>query len=141
MLRPMLAALAVAALGGIAPAGMAVADARVPFSLEVEDAAAKVGEPTAVRATIVPPEGAKVTSAYRHRIIELSAYEDRGVAFEDRVVIGTVKDDGSLVFEIAVTPTEPGPHPINGVMRVQFVNGNKSESKSIPLMATVTGTE
>jgi hypothetical protein len=26
-------------------------------------------------------------------------------------------------------------------MRVSFINGNKSESKTIPLIATVTGTE
>ena len=137
MLRLILAALGVAALVGSAPS---FADSRVPFALEVEDAAAKVGEPTAVRATVVPPEGTKLTSAYRHRVIDLSAFEDRGVEFDDEVVIGTVEDDGRLVFEIGVTPTEPGAHPINGVMRVSFINGNKSEAKTIPLMATVTGT-
>ena len=57
------------------------------------------------------------------------------------VVIGTVGPDGKLVFEVGVTPTEPGAHPINGLMRVSFIDGNKSESKSIPLIATVTGTE
>ena len=113
----------------------------MPFTLEVENATAKVGEPTAVRATITPPEGMKLSSAYRHRLIDLSVYEDRGVEFDDEVVIGTVQDDGSLVFEVGVTPTEPGEHPINGLMRVQFINGNKSESKSIPLIATVIGTE
>jgi hypothetical protein len=138
MLRSISAALGLAALVGIAPS---FADSRVPFALEIENAAAKVGEATAVRATVAPPEGMKLSSAYRHRLIELSAYEDRGVEFEDEVVIGTVQDDGSIVFEVGLTPTEPGEHPINGVMRVQFINGNKSESKSIPLIATVTGTE
>lgn len=132
--------LGVAALIGIAAAGSSFADSRVPFALEVENATAKVGQPTAVRAIIVPPEGIKLTSVYRHRVIDLSAFEDRGVEFDDEVVIGTVEDDGRLVFEIGVTPTEPGAHPINGVMRVSFINGNKSESKTIPLMATVTGT-
>jgi hypothetical protein len=141
MLRPSLAALGIAALVGIAPDGSSIADSRVPFALEVENATAKVGEPATVRATIVPPEGTKLTSAYRHRVIDLSAFEDRGVEFDDEVVIGTVEDDGRLVFEIAVTPTRSGAHPINGVMRVSFINGNKSESKTIPLMATVTGTE
>ena len=141
MLRSTLAALGVAALIGIVPNGPSLADARVPFALEIENATAKVGQPTAVRATIVPPEGMKLTSVYRHRIIDLSALEDRGVDFDDEVVIGTVEDDGRLVFEIGVTPTEPGAHPINGVMRVSFINGNKSESKTIPLIATVTGTE
>jgi hypothetical protein len=83
----------------------------------------------------------KLATVYRHRLIELSAYENRGVEFADEVVIGTVQSDGSVVFEVDVTPTEPGAHPINGVMRVSFINGNKSESKSIPLIATVTGTE
>jgi hypothetical protein len=137
MLRSM---LAVAALIGLAAAGSSLADSRVPFALEVENATAKVGEPTAVRAIIVPPEGTKLTSVYRHRVIDLSAFEDRGVKFDDEVVIGTVEDDGRLVFEIGVIPTEPGAHPINGLMRVSFINGNKSESKTIPLMATVTGT-
>ena len=141
MLRPSLAALGLAALVGIAPGGPSFADSRVPFALEVENATARVGQPTAVRATIIPPEGMRLTSVYRHRLIDLSAFEDRGVQFADEVVIGTVQDDGRLVFEVGVTPTEPGAHPINGVMRVSFINGNKSESKSIPLIATVTGTE
>ena len=141
MLRPTLAALGLAALIGIAPGGPSLADSRVPFALEVENATAKVGEPTAVRATIVPPEGMKLSSVYRHRLIDLSAFEDRGVEFDDEVVIGTVGPDGKLVFEVGVTPTEPGAHPINGLLRVSFINGNKSESKSIPLIATVTGTE
>ena len=118
-----------------------IADSRVPFTLEVENATAKVGEPTAVRARVTPPEGMKLSSVYRHRLIDLSAYEDRGVEFDDEVVIGTVQDDGSLVFEVGLTPTEPGEHPINGLMRVNFINGSKSESKSIPLIATVIGTE
>ena len=141
MLHPPLVALGLAALVGIASAGPGVADSRVPFTLEVESATAKVGEATAVRATLAPPDGMKLSSVYRHRLIELSAYEDRGVEFDQRVVIGTVQDDGSLVFEVDLTPTAPGEHPINGLMRVSFINGNKSESKSIPLIATVTGTE
>jgi hypothetical protein len=136
----MLAGLGLAALIGIA-GGPGLADSRVPFTLEIENATAKVGEPTAVRAIIIPPEGIKLTSAYRHRLIDLSAFENHGVAFDDEVVIGKVEDDGRLVFEIGVTPIEPGAHPINGLMRVSFINGNKSESKSIPLIATVTGTE
>jgi hypothetical protein len=141
MLRPSLPALGLAALVGIAAGGPSVADERVPFTLEVESATAKVGQATAVRARVAPPAGMKLSSVYRHRLIELSAYEDRGVDFADEVVIGTVLTDGSLIFEVGLTPTAPGAHPINGLMRVSFINGNKSESKSIPLIATVTGTE
>ena len=141
MLRPILAAFGLAALIGIAPGQPSIADLRVPFALEIENATAKVGEPAVVRATVIPPDGMKLTSVYRHRIIDLTVLDDRGVKFDDEVVIGKVEDDGRLVFEVGVTPTEPGPHAINGVMRVSFVNGNKSESKSIPLIARVTGTE
>jgi hypothetical protein len=141
MLRPSLTALGLAALVGIASGGPADADSRVPYTLEVENATAKVGEPTAVRATVIPPAGMKLATVYRHRLIELSAYENRGVEFANELVIGTMQDDGSVVFEVEVTPTEPGPLPINGLMRVSFINGSGSESKSIPLIATVTGTE
>jgi hypothetical protein len=140
MLRQSSAALGLAALLGSALSAQALADTRVPYTLEIENATAKVGEPTAVRATITLPEGVKLTSVYRHRLIDLSVLEDHGVEFDDEVVIGTV-EDGKLVFDVGVTPTEPGPHPINGLMRVSFITGNKPESKSIPLIATVTGTE
>jgi hypothetical protein len=134
-------ALGLAALVGAGASAAGFADSRVPYALEVENATARVGEPAAVRATITPPEGVKLTSVYRHRLIDLSVLDDHGVEFEDEVVIGTVQDDGRLVFVVNLTPTEPGAHPINGLMRVSFINGNKSESKSIPLIATVTGTE
>jgi hypothetical protein len=128
-------------LGAALGTGVSLADERIPFTLEVEDASAKVGEKTAVEATITPPQGVRLTTVYRHRVIDLSAFDDEGVEFEDQVVIGSLKDDGSLVFDIGVTPTEPGTHPINGLIRVSFVDGNKTESKSVPLMATVTGTQ
>ena len=127
MLRPTLAALGIAALIGMAPNGASIADSRVPFALEVENAAAKVGEPTAVRATIRSARGHEAherLSPPRHRSLGIRGSWRR---VRDEVVIGTVEDGGSLVFEIGVTPTEPGAHPINGVMRVSFINGNKSE--------------
>jgi hypothetical protein len=62
-----------AALVGIARGGLSSADSRVPFALEVENATARVGQPTAVRAAIIPPKGMKRTSVYRHRLIDLSA--------------------------------------------------------------------
>ena len=141
MLRPILAGLGLAALIVISPGHPSLADSRVPYTVEIENATAKVGEPTVVRAIVIPPDGIKLTSVYRHRLIDLTVFEDHGVKFDDEVVIGKVEDDGRLVFEVGVTPTEPGPHAINGVMRVSFINGNKSESKSIPLIARVTGTE
>lgn len=131
-----------AAVAGLLLAGSALADERVPYTLDVQDAEAKVGEPTQITAVLTAPEGMRFTSAYRHRVIELSAEEgDDGVEIGKPVVVGEVQDDGSLVFEVPVVPTEPGPHPINGVIRASFLQEGRTESKSIPLMAKVTGTE
>lgn len=129
-------------IAGLTLTGAALADERVPYTLDVEDAAARVGEPARVMATLTAPEGMRFTSVYRHRVVELSAQEgDDGVEIGRPVVVGEVRDDGRLVFEVPVTPTAPGPHPINGVIRASFLMDGRTESKSIPLMATVTGTE
>lgn len=134
-------AVGLAALIGMLPAtGPVLADERVPYTIKVENAAAKVGEKAAVVATITPLEGFNITKSYRPRVIDLSAYQDRGVAFDDEVVFGRI-ENGSVVFEVGVTPTEPGEHPINGLIRVSFYTEGRSESKSVPLMATVMGTE
>lgn len=138
MVRTLGMSAAVAVLLGTAPG---LADERVPFTLDVEDATGKVGEPTAVRAVITPPEGIRLTSVYRHRIIDLSTEKGGGVEFDRPVVVGSLQDDGSLLFVVEVTPTEPGEHPINGLMRVSFLNDSKTESKSIPLVAKVVATE
>lgn len=130
----------VALIGMLLGAPPALADERVPYTITVENAAAKVGEDAAVVATITPPEGFSITKSYRARVIDLSAYQDRGVAFENEVVFGSI-ENGSVVFKVGVTPTEPGEHPINGLIRVSFYAEGRSESKSVPLMATVMGTE
>ena len=46
MLRPILAGLGLAALIVIAPGHPSLADSRVPYTVEIENATAKVGEPT-----------------------------------------------------------------------------------------------
>lgn len=134
------AVVLVALIGILLGTGPTLADERVPYTITVENAAAKVGEKAAVVATITPPEGFNVTKSYRARVIDLSAYQDRGVAFDDEVVFGRI-ENGSVVFKVGVTPTEPGEHPINGLIRVSFYTKGRSESKSVPLMATVMGTE
>jgi hypothetical protein len=132
---------AVAAAAWVALASDAgIADQREhPLRVVVENAAAKVGEPTAVVAKISVDEGWQIAPSYRNRIIDLSSFDD-GVEFEDEVVQGTL-EEGRLVFGVAVTPTKPGAHPINGVFRVGYHNGQTMEMISIPLIATVTGTE
>jgi hypothetical protein len=140
MPRALRRALVMSALAAVAASGGAlVADDRVPYTITVENASAKIGEPTAVKAVLTAPDGFQFTTVYRHRVIDLSAFDD-GVAFERKVVLGQVKD-GALTFEVPVTPTKAGEHPINGLIRVSFNYGSTIESKSVPLMATVTGTE
>lgn len=133
-----LATAALALAGLVAGGGSGRADERVPYIVEVQNASAKVGEQTAVVATVKPPEGFKITKSYRSRVIDLSALDDKGVKFEDGMVLGKL-ENGSAVFEVPVTPTEAGEHAINGVIRISFHTRGKSESKSVPLMATVTG--
>lgn len=110
-----------------------------PLDLRVQSATAKVGVPTEVVATITVHDGYQAMSSYRNRIIELSSF-DEGVDFEEPVVAGSL-ENGTLVFNVGVTPTKPGEHPINGVFRVGYHNGEQAKMVSIPLMATVTGTE
>ena len=56
-------------------------------------------------------------------------------------MIGTVKNN-KLEFVVGLTPTKPGPHPINGVFRVGYFNNDgRMDMVSLPLIATVTGTE
>lgn len=132
-------ALGFAALTGVALAG-AAAETGHPFDLTVENASAKVGEPTAVVATVTVHDGYKVLTAYRNRIIDLSSLDDT-VEFEKPVVAGTAEGEVAIVFSVGVTPTAPGEHPINGVFRVGYHDGHATKMVSVPLIATVTGTE
>ena len=135
--RLVLATLAVAAAGLAGASGAGAQAFEDPVVITVENATARVGETTAVRATLTPREGFGLTDVYRHRIIKLST--DGGVAFEDEVVAGKV-DDGKVVFSVAVRPTYPGTHVINGVFRYSVFQEGHLEMKSAPLIATVTGT-
>jgi hypothetical protein len=139
MRRVLAIATATLALSGMVAGGApGRADERVPYTVEVQNASAKVGEQTMVIATVKPPEGFKITKSYRSRVIDLSALDDKGVEFEDGPVLGRL-ENGGAVFEVPVTPTEAGEHPINGVIRISFYTHGRSESKSVPLMAIVTG--
>ena len=115
------------------------ADKDNAYTVSVEDAAAKVGEPTAVMVKVTTVEGFKFSKSYRNRIIELSALED-AVSFDKRVVRGSL-ENGSLLFKVGVTPVKAGSHPINGVFRIGFHNGEQLSMVSVPLTATVTGEE
>jgi hypothetical protein len=137
--NPLAAALIVAA--GLAAGGALAADKDHGWSLNVENATAKVGEPTAIHATLETVDGNKVSRGYRNRLIELSAFDD-AVEFDKPVVVGTVAEDNtSVAFDVGVTPTKPGKHVINGVFRFGFHNAGRINMISIPLIATVEGTE
>jgi hypothetical protein len=110
------------------------------YIVEVGDVIATVGAHAVMRATLRLRDGYRILQAYNNRIIELSSLDD-GVAFDGKVVRGTV-EDGALVFAVGVRPTKPGRHPINGVFRVGYIHGEGEMSMvSLKLIANVTGAE
>jgi hypothetical protein len=142
MRRSFYLGLAGAALIGLASTGSLSADAGFarPYTINLENVSGKVGEKTALVARLTLPDGYKVLDTYRNRVIELSSYDD-GVTFERPVVIGAVKNN-VLEFVVGVTPTKPGAHAINGVFRVGYYDdGGRMDMVSLPLIATVTGTQ
>jgi hypothetical protein len=130
------AALGLALLAG----GTALAaDDPQPLSLQVGDVSAKVGERTTVMARVTAADGIRFLKAYNNRIIMLSSFDD-GVAFGSKTVPGTL-EEGGLVFAVDVTPTKAGEHPINGVFRIGYAEGEETmKMVSVPLIAKVTGT-
>jgi hypothetical protein len=102
------------------------ADESPAYVVEVTDVSAKVGY--------------RVLQGYNNRVIELSSFDD-GVAFERRVVRGTIQE-GGLDFAIGVRATKPGRHPINGYFRVGYIHGpDELAMVSLRLIANVNGTE
>ncbi len=142
MRRGFFLALGCAALLGLASTGGLSADSGFarPIVVDLENVSGKVGEKTALVAKLTLRDGYKVLDSYRNRVIELSSSDD-GVSFERKVVIGEIKD-GNLEFVVGLTPTKPGPHPINGLFRVGYHDdAGRMDMVSLPLIATVTGTE
>jgi hypothetical protein len=131
------AALVLATLGLAGQPGAAADPA--PYTLEVQDASAKVGEPGVLKATLRFNEGYRLLAHYNNRLSRLSSF-DEGVSFDQEVVKPST-DGEALVFNVAVTPTKPGSHPINGVFRIGYVEGGDTmRMVSVPLMAKVVGT-
>ena len=96
--------------------------------------------PTVLHATLRVRDGYRVLQGYNNRVIELSSFDD-GVAFERRVVGGTIQE-GGLDFAIGVRATKPGRHPINGYFRVGYIHGTEEFAMiSLRLIANVNGTE
>jgi hypothetical protein len=142
MRRGICLALAGAAMIGAASGGSLAADSGFarPYTINLENVSGKVGVKTALVAKLTLPAGYQVLDTYRNRVVQLSSYDD-GVTFDQPVVLGALKN-GGLEFVVGVTPTKPGPHPINGVFRVGYFNdGGRMDMVSLPLIATVTGTE
>ena len=136
---PTFAAMLVAALATSA-GPHALAEESLPYSVEVTDVTAKVGEHAVMLAAVTLRNGYRLLEAYNNRVIQLSSYDD-GVAFEHKVVNAAIRE-GALVFAIGLQPTKPGKHPINGVFRFGYIeNGDTMRMISVPLIATVTGIE
>lgn len=136
----------VLALGTLAlVATAAPAEDGPPIRVEVSAAEGPVGEPVEVLAKLTIAEGYRFIEPppRGNRVIELSS-ADGGVAFARRVFRGRLDGD-SVLFRLEVTPTKPGPHPINGVFRVSYVTETADSYHlrhvSLPLVTTVTGTE
>jgi hypothetical protein len=109
-----------------------------PASLGFEQARADESPAYVVEVTDVSAK--VILQGYNNRVIELSSFDD-GVAFERRVVRGTIQEDG-LDFAIGVRATKPGRHPINGYFRVGYIHGpDELAMVSLRLIANVNGTE
>lgn len=138
--------LKVAVAGALAVSGpfaAFAADTEEAVDVSIQDAAAKVGEPAFVMVKIVPHAGFEIASNARNRISQLTANEN-GVEFGNKFVRGSV-DNGALFFKVPVVPKRPGPTAINGIVRFAFVSESEGrrqlDIKTVPLIATVTGTQ
>jgi hypothetical protein len=129
-------ALAILLAGGVP---LASAETPCPCRVEVSDVTAKVGEHAVMLATVRLNEGYRLLEAYNNRVMQLSSWDD-GVTFERKVVNATVRD-GALVFAVGLEPTKPGKHAINGVFRFGYIEDDTMMMVSVPLEASVTGTE
>jgi hypothetical protein len=143
MFRPAtwLRALAVAtAIVGMT-AGQPQADENdASYQLEVGSVQTKVGQHAVLTAKMWMQDGLRFLPSYNSRVIKLSALEE-SVKFDHEVVRGRIQDD-SLVFNIGLTPTKAGQHPINGIFRVGYArDSDVMRMVSIPLIATVIATE
>ena len=136
--QAVLAAITIVLAG--AGIGRPAAEEASPYSVEVRDVAAKVGDHAVMRATLRIRDGYQILAGYNNRVIELSSLDD-GVAFDRKMVPAQV-EDGALVFEVGLRPTKPGKHPVNGVFRVGYIHKPDDLSMvSLRLIADVTGTE
>lgn len=109
-----------------------------PWMLEVNDVVARVGEPAQLTVRVRLREGFRFLDTYRNRAFEFSTQDD-SVRFERRSVVGRIEGD-TLVIDIPLTPKTPGPHVINGLVRIGYAEGQQSMYMvSLPLIATITG--
>jgi hypothetical protein len=123
-----------------AAAARAATSEPAAYTVDVSDTSGKVGEHAVLRVVLHPRDGVRILRAYNNRVIELSSFDGQ-VAFERKVVRAAV-EDGALVFAIGVTPTAPGRHAINGILRVGYIDGPQEMAMvSLPLIASVTGTD
>jgi len=134
-------AFLLAAIGALASLPAAAAGLTEPsaYILDVRDVTLPVGVQGTLRVRLRPREGFRILGGYNHRVIMLSSFDDE-VKFATKTVPAT-EQDGALIFAIGVTPTAPGSHAINGVIRVGYIEGpGEMAMVSMPLIANVVGT-
>ena len=138
--RRISALLVAVALAGATAGAVARADyTGDAFSVRIDSPTVKLGAHAVIVATISPREGFRITDAYRHRIVNLTATDD-GVEIERKVVRGALQD-GAVVFRVDVVPKTAGPHLVIGVFRFSVTNGERLDIKAAPFEATVTATD
>ncbi len=129
-----------AAIGALVSLPVAASAPREPsaYILDISEVSLPVGVQGTLRVRLRPREGFRILGGYNHRVIMLSSFDD-DVKFARKTVPGT-EQDGALIFAIGVTPTAPGSHAINGVIRVGYIEGpGEMAMVSMPLIANIVG--
>src|SRR5205085_10433317 len=126
LLRGLAMLASIAAVLAADASGPVAAEEPAAYQLEVSDVTAKVGQHEVMVATLRARDGYRILKGYNNRVMALSSL-DGGVAFDNKVVRATVQDD-ALVFAIGLRPTKPGKHPINGLFRGGYIQGDSGLS-------------
>jgi hypothetical protein len=134
------------ALGALALTGAAtatpttdatpLADADTPYSIEVTNAKAKVGEDAKIVIKITAVEGYKCNKSYPHKARKLKA--DAGAELAADMVKGTLENK-QIVIPVSVKATKAGTFKVTGQIKFSVCNDSQCVIKKAPLNATITG--
>ena len=108
-----------------------------PYTLSVDNGAAKVGESGTITVTIKAAEGFKCNTEYPNKVKGLAATNKAELASTS--VAGRFEGK-NLVFEIQATPKKRGAAKVTGEVRFSVCDATSCQMKKVPLAATITGT-